>query len=203
MKILSTLILLLFGAMAYGQLDTVSLSVADFGVPSIEGQADFVKNEAYKINVAITEMDTLLEPPHLFIYFGDSAVSKSYTTSWAHLTNDSDSLFIQTELDAFTMSNDTITATYGGHYDFSASFAHDGDNLETVSIRLYNATQAAGIPVAGANTMRAANNFMSTSVLGYAHVNAGDEIVIQYKGDASGTSVFKNGVLNIIWVHGL
>ena len=97
----------------YGQLDTVDLSIHDFGIPSIEGQADFVKNEAYKINVALTELDTLLDPIHMFIYFGDSTVSLSYTTSWAHLTNTGDSIFIQSETDGFTISGDTITFTYG------------------------------------------------------------------------------------------
>ena len=139
---------------------------------------------------------------HLFIYFADSTVSKTYSTSWAHLTNDYDSLFIQAELNnSFTISNDTITAINGGGYNFDGNFAHDGDNGETVFIRFYNVTQAAGIPVAGATTCRAANNFSSTPVVGHFDVDAGDKIVVQYKGDADGTSVFKNGIVRIIKIH--
>lgn len=141
------------------------------------------------------------EEIHMFVYFGDSTISKSYTTSWAHLTNAIDSMFIQTELDGFTMSGDTISITSGGDYDFLANFTHDGDNGETVSTRFYNVTQTTGIPVAGAQTMRGANNFGSTSIIAYSEIDAGDKIVVQYKGDGSGTAVYKNGVIRITRVH--
>ena len=201
MKKLLTALTLLISIYAYGQADTINLSIHDFGIPSIEGQADFVRNEMAKANNTIVEMDTLLSPIHLFMYFGDSTISLSYSTSWAHLTNTGDSRFIQSELNGFTVSDDTITVIYGGDYDLDGSFTHDGDNGETVSIRFYNVTQTAGIPVAGANTMRAANNFMSTTVMGYGEINAGDKIIVQYKGDASGTSVFKNGAIRIHRLH--
>ena len=150
-----------------------------------------------------TNFDTLysISNTHLFHYFGDSAISKSYTTSWQHLTNAADSMFIQQENDGFTVSNDTITVLVSGDYDFKAKFAIDGDNGETISIRFYNVTQTMGIPVAGAITGRSANNFMSLPVEGYKDVNAGDKIILQYKGDASGTSVFKNGIIKIYLVH--
>ena len=150
---------------------------------------------------ALEEEDTESVAYHMFIYFGDSTVSLSYTTSWAHLTNAMDSLFIQYELDGFTVSGDTITITNTGDYTFNAQFTHDGDNGETVSLRFYNVTQTDGIPVAGANTTRAANNFMSTPVEGYYDVTAGDKVVVQYKGDASGTAVFKNGSILIQRLH--
>ena len=192
-----------FGLSAYGQLDTVDLSIYDFGIPSTPGSPDFVREEVAKINTALTELDTLLEPIHMFVYFGDSTISKSYSTSWAHLTNTGDSMYIHFELDGFTMSNDTITVTYGGHYDMDAKFTHDGDNNETVSFRFFNVTKTAGIPTAGASTCRAANNFMSTPVMAYGEINAGDKIVVQYKGDANGTAVFKNGKIRIFRSHGL
>ena len=78
-----------------------------------------------------------------------------------------------------------IAPLLASYYEFEGSFTHDGDNLETVSIRFYNVSQAAGVPVAGAQTMRAANNFGSTTVFGYDEIVAGDTVVIQYKGDAS------------------
>ena len=151
-----------------------------------------------KMTVDTIELSYLI---HAFMYFGDSAVSLSYTTAWAHLTNATDSLFIQQELDGFTVSGDTMTFVNVGDYDISGNFAHDGNNTHTVSIRFYNVTQAAGIPVAGAQTMRGANNFGSTFVLGYAEITAGDKVVVQYKGDASGTAVFKNASLRITRIH--
>jgi len=138
---------------------------------------------------------------HLFVYFGDSAVSKSYTTSWAHLTNASDSLFIQAELDGFTMSNDTITAIYKGGYDFDGNYSQDADNGETVGVRFYNVTQTKGIPVAGSQKGGGAGDFGSATILAHGDLNAGDKIVLQYKGDANGTAVFKNGVIRIRRIH--
>lgn len=138
---------------------------------------------------------------HMFEYFGDSTVSLSYTTAWAHLTNTGDSLFIQEELEGFTISNDTITATNGGDYDLVANFTHDGDNGETVSIRFYNVTTPAGIPTAGAQAMGGSDDYGTTSIIAYAEVAAGDKIVVQYKGDHSGTAVFKNGVVRITRLH--
>lgn len=149
----------------------------------------------------IAALELREETYHAFVYFGDSTISLSYTTAWAQLTNVSDSLFIQFELDGFAMSGDTITITTGGDYTFAGIFTHDGDNGETVSLRFYNVTQTAGIPVAGASTTRAANNFMSTPINGYYDINAGDKIVVQYKGDANGTAVFKNGSILIVKIH--
>ena len=202
MRKLLTFILVFISLSAFGQLDTVDLRAAYFGVPSIEGQADFVKNEAYKINHGIRHLDTLLAPPHVFMYFNDSAVSKSYTTAWAHLTNATDSIFIPEELIGASVVNDTIILDYAGDYNFYGSFTHDGDNLETVSIRFYNSTQSDIIHAPGSNTMRAANNYMSTSVIGYGEIVAGDSVIVQYKGDANGTSKFQSGVINIIRLHG-
>ncbi len=196
------IILLLFISTAlYGQLDTIDLKTSYFGIPSTEGEADFVLNEAYKMNQGIRELDTLLSPIHLFMYFGDSTISLSYTTSWAHLTNTGDSLFIQLELDGFTVSGDTLTSIYGGDFTLFGTFTHDAGNGNTVSIRYFNVTKTAGIPVAGANTGRGANNFMSTQVMSYGDVDIGDEIVVQYKGDTNGTAVFKNGSILIQRLH--
>jgi len=139
--------------------------------------------------------------PHMFLYFGDSTVSKSYTTDWAHLTNASDSIFIQDELEGFTVSNDTIVSTYNGDFNFDANFTHDADNGETVSIRFFNATTGFGIPVAGAQKGGGSGDYGSTSIIAYSEIAAGDKIVVQYKGDASGTAVFKNGVIRIKRIH--
>jgi hypothetical protein len=156
------------------------------------------------LNTSITSLETEDEASvvyHMFEYFGDSTVSLSYTTSWAHLTNTGDSLFIQYELEGFTISNDTITFVNAGDYDLIANFTHDGDNGETVSIRFYNTTTSAGIPTAGAQAMGGNNDYGTTSVIAYAEVNAGDKIVVQYKGDNSGTAKFKNGVVRITRLH--
>jgi hypothetical protein len=138
---------------------------------------------------------------HLFSYYGDSTISKSYTTDWAHLTNATNEMWNHAETDGFTVSNDTITVLESGDYDLKCTNTLDADNGETVSIRFYNVTQASGIPVASAWTGRAANNFGTINVESYGEFNAGDKLVIQYKGDASGTSVFKNGIIKIYLVH--
>lgn len=141
------------------------------------------------------------EMVHLFHYYGDSTISKSYTTSWATLTNASADMWIDAESDGFSVTNDTITIAESGDYEFLATNTCDGDNGETVSIRFYNITQTAGIPVASAATMRAAGNYYTIVTSGYQEIAAGDEIILQYKGDASGTSVFKNGTINIKLIH--
>jgi hypothetical protein len=203
MKKISTLLLLFVGLCAYGQLDTIDLSITDFGLPSRPGEADFMRNEAYKMNQGLREIDSLQTSSlvHAFVYFGDSTISKSYTTSWAQLTNASDSIFIHSELEGFTMKDDSITFTYGGDYNFTANFSHDGDNGETVSIRFYNTTTPAGVAVAGSQKGGGSGDIGSTPIIAYGEVSAGDVIVIQYKGDNNGTAVFKNGVVRIDRAH--
>ena len=68
-------------------------------------------------------------------------------------------------------------------------------------MRFYNVTQTAGVPTAGAVTTRGANNFESNRVIGYYDITAGDKIVVQYKGDASGTAVYKNASVLITRLH--
>ena len=52
------IILLLFISSAlYGQLDTIDLKISDFGLPSRPGEADFMRNEAYKINFGLANID--------------------------------------------------------------------------------------------------------------------------------------------------
>ena len=54
------IILLLFVSSAlYGQLDTIDLSISDFGLPSRPGEGDFIINEAYKMNQGIRSIDSL------------------------------------------------------------------------------------------------------------------------------------------------
>ena len=54
------IILLLFISTAlYGQLDTIDLKTSYFGIPSTEGEADFVLNEAYKMNQSVRSVDSL------------------------------------------------------------------------------------------------------------------------------------------------
>jgi hypothetical protein len=110
---------------------------------------------------------------HLFHFYGDSSISVSYTTSWQHLTNGFGTMWNNIE----------------------------DDNGETQSIRFYNITQAAGLPTAGALTTRSANNFGTIPTSAYGSINAGDKIILQYKSDASGTSVYKNGTIKIFKTH--
>ena len=141
------------------------------------------------------------ESIHLFHYFGDSTVTFNYTTSWQHLTNEGDSLFIQDENDGFTVSGDTITVTNAGHYDIRAKIVLSADNGETVSFRAYNITAPAGIPVAGATTGRGDNNYGSLTIDAYGSVSSGDKIILQLKADGAGTAVIKNGIIKIFLIH--
>ena len=217
------ILLLLFVPLALGAQDIkhVPRTVNSKTTARINETIDAVNNYSDSITDHRTELDALgdsitdhrtditalqssvqaTEDYHMFIYFGDSTVSLSYSTSWAHFTNATDSIFIQYELDGFTVSGDTITITNGGDYVFQGKLTHDGDNGETVSARFFNVTQTAGIPVAGAQTMRAANNFGSTPIQGYYDITAGDKVVLQYRGDANGTAVFKNGSILIYRLH--
>lgn len=206
MKKLSSVIFLAFMALSvFGQLpDSINMTIADFGVPSQNPDPDFVRTQMTRANardVYVNDRIDSIQDYHMFIYFGDSAVSKSYSTSWATLTNATDSVFIQYELDGFTVFNDSIKVTNGGDYHLEGQFTHDGDNGETVSIRFYNVSDGAGVPVGGAQTTRGANNFGSTPVSAYYDFAAGDTVIVQYKGDASGTAVFKNASILINRLH--
>ncbi|MBG7617677.1 MAG: hypothetical protein IZT57_04840 [Chloroflexi bacterium] len=65
------IILLLFvSAAMYGQLDTIDLKISDFGVPSRPGEADFMLNEAYKMNQSLRSVDSL----YTFIDPSDSSI---------------------------------------------------------------------------------------------------------------------------------
>lgn len=152
-------------------------------------------------NLSVDGVVAVGESIHLFHYYGDSSISKSYTTSWQHLTNGFGTMWINFEDDGFTVSNDTITVIAAGDYDLIATNTLDGDNGETQSIRFYNITQTAGIPTAGALTTRIAGNFGTIVTSGYAAFAAGDKLILQYKSDASGTSVYKNGTIKIYKVH--
>jgi len=195
----------IFTVAAFGQLpDSADMRIEYFGIPSQSPDPDFVKTQTGRLNARDVYINSRIdssESYHMFIFFGDSAVSKSYTTSWATLTNASDSIFIQYELEGFTVFNDSIRVINAGDCVFNGQFTHDGDNGETVSIRFFNVSAGAGIPVAGAQTMRGSNNFGSTPVQGYYDITAGDTIIVQYKGDGNGTAVFKNASVLIDRLH--
>jgi len=138
---------------------------------------------------------------HLFHYYGDSTVSYSYSTEWDHLSNIGDSLWINDHSDGFTESNDTITITGAGHYDFIATNTLSCDYNETVSIRFYNKTQTSGMPVAGAITGEGTDDYGTIITVASFVCAAGDEILLQIKGDGSGTAQLKNGIIKITKVH--
>lgn len=196
-------------------LDTI-YSLADIGTSiedAVEGsEFDNITTDSATVGYAITDSITtgLLRSSgyviagnavHLFHYFGDSTISLSYTTSWQQLTNAWGEMWIYDEDDGFTVSGDTITITESGDYDFYCKNACSVDLNETFSIRFYNVTKALGVPVAGAVTGEGSGDYQSLPTSGYQEIDAGDKMVMQYKGDASGTAVFKSGVVKIYKIH--
>ena len=152
-------------------------------------------------NLTVTGLILPTELIHLFMHFCDSSISFNYTTDWQHLTNASHDMFIDSELDGFAISNDTITVERGADYDLRSNYTCDGDIGETISIRFYNITQGVCCPVSGTNTMLGTDNFISTLTESCFEFNAGDKLVMQIKGDASGTAVFKSGIIKIYYLH--
>lgn len=59
MKIKFVIGFLLANAWAFGQLDTIDMSVHDFGIPSIAPWPDFVRQEMYYVNQAIRSIDSI------------------------------------------------------------------------------------------------------------------------------------------------
>ena len=80
-----------------------AIDQSNSNVTNISSNDTDIATNATNITSNDTDITTLnsrvdsLQAKHLFIYFGDSTVSKSYSTSWAHFTNATDSVFIQYE----------------------------------------------------------------------------------------------------------
>ena len=140
---------------------------------------------------------------HLFAYFGDSTVTYTFAASdtWYHLSNASDSLWLYTEKDGFTVSNDTITIRESGDYDLVFVLGMGGSNGTTYNFRFYNVTQTIGIPVGQPFTGSGATNFGQIVLSSYCECTAGDEIVIQVRADATNDLTLKSSIIKINKIH--
>ncbi len=129
MKKILILALLAIGVGCFGQIDTVDLKTSYFGIPSTPGDPDFVLNEAYKINLAIDQVNTRLvdEPPHAAMGFSDSAFVIDLTQNvWAVVTNTGNDLWAATDEEYLTIQGDTILSSVDGDYLINASLSFSG-----------------------------------------------------------------------------
>jgi len=159
-----TYLLLFVSCSVFGQLDTVDLKISDFGVPSRAGEADFILNEAYKMNQSLRSVDSLnnvidvtdstavftiinvdstvttvldYEPPHGSFTFSDSAAVVALTQNvWAKITNAANDLFTTVDADGITMAGDSITVVTAGDYMlwFGLSFSGGASDVWHVAI---------------------------------------------------------------------
>ena len=155
-------------------------------------------------NLNVTGEIKVTEATHLFAFFGDSTVTYEFASAdtWYHLSNATTNLWAYPETDGFTVSNDTITVTNTGDYDLTAIMNMDGGNGTTYAIRFYNVTQTAGVPTAGGVTSRGSGNTDGVMVGAYGEFTAGDEIVLQIKGDSAVADVtLKSSIIKMYLVH--
>ena len=153
-------ILLFVSSTLYGQLDTIDLKISDFGLPSREGEADFMRNEAYKMNQGLRSTDSLNNiidvtdssavfttvqtdvldymPPHGSMNFSDSATVIALTVNvWTKVTGPGGDLFVVRDNDNITIEGDSITIEVAGDYLVWAGFSFDGSNGSIFHIAIY------------------------------------------------------------------
>lgn len=152
----------------------------------------------------VTGMVDAMTLPHMFAYFGDSTITYTFAASdtWYHLTNATDSMWIYSELEDFTVSGDTLIFGVSGDYNLDAHLGYAGGNGITYAIRYYNVTQGAPIPTAIPNTGRGTGNVISNNIATYAEgIAAGDRVVLQIKADATVDATLKNSTIRIQYLH--
>jgi len=154
-------------------------------------------------DLSVTGAITSTDVPFVFGYFGDSAVIFTFaaTDTWYHLTNDTDSAWIYSELDNVTVSNDTLTFANAGHYNFDFHLSFIGGNQDVYAVRFYNVTQGVGIPTTVGQTGQGALDVVSLNITSHGIITAGDEVVLQIKCDDTENATFKNSTIRIQYIH--
>ena len=142
---------------------------------------------------------------HAFCYFPESDITFTFalTATWYHLSNATNNLFANCELDGFTMSNDTLTITdKAGDYLFNATLNFTGTVNQTYKIRFWNVTKNAGVPIGGA-TDGSGTDIIQITLQAYGEdYDIGDELILQIQNaDGSADAVFKSGNLFIKLLH--
>ena len=154
-------------------------------------------------DLSVTGAITSTDVPFVFGYFGDSAVIFTFaaTDTWYHLTNDTDSAWIYSELDNVTVSNDTLTFANTGHYNLDFHLSFIGGNQDVYAVRFYNVTQGVGIPTTVGQTGQGALDVVSLNITSHGIITAGDEVVLQIKCDDTENATFKNSTIRIQYIH--
>jgi len=216
------LILLLFASVsAYGQLDTIDLRVSYFGVPSISGQADFMLNEAYKMNQSLRSVDSLnnvidvtdssavltvltvdtldYAPPHASMAFADSAEVIACTEDlWSKVTGNAGPLFVVVDQDDITIARDSITIVVDGDYMlvWNMSFRGTASDIWYARIRKNN--------VASAFQMQRRTANADTGNMGlnayFDHMHAGDDLSFYIMNTADSDDMTLQASQVIIWM---
>lgn len=125
---------------------------------------------------------------HSNCYRGESTILFTITSAetWYHLTNATNDLFVNCELNGMTMTNDTLTidSISGGYnHDFHLNFI--GTPNKNYKCRIYNITKDVGVPVGDAQA-GAGTDIVSIDPSGYQHGDVGDKYIIQIQ-NADGT----------------
>jgi len=154
-------------------------------------------------DLTVTGMTNAETIPHMFAYFGDSTVIYTFaaTDTWYHLTNATDSIYIYDEMDEFTVSNDTITFGAAGDYNLDFHLSFMGGNQDVYAVRFYNVTQGVGIPTGIAQTAQGASDIVSLTIIAYAEVALGDEIIMQIKCNTTDAATLKSSVIRLQYIH--
>ena len=180
----------------FDSLNTKQLRITD-SVLIVEDMPNRVEKYEVYYNPTTNKI-TASEVVHAYTAFEDSSVAISTSTTWAQVTNASDSLFGWIEQDGITdAQGDTALLSLTGHYNIPFSIIGEGSNGITYQLRLYNATQTEGIMTKTAWTGRgAANDGPLTGIAYCINCNAGDKIVMQIRQTSgSGSFTVKDGYM--------
>ncbi len=132
---------------------------------------------------------TAAELSHGFYSFEDETETITISTInvWEQVTNATNDLYTDVESEHMSISGDTIEINTTGHYKFTVNNIVDGGNNVNYEIRVFNVTDAAGVPVKGAITTRG-SSFDPLNCFSYdVNATANDRYVIQIR-NTSGTA---------------
>jgi len=166
MRKILALLIVMTSLSAFGQLDTVDLSIYDFGIPARDAtHPDFMRGEAWKMNQGFRSVDSLnnvidvtdstavfttidvdstvtavldYEPPHGSMVFADSAAVIALTQNvWAKITNAANDLYTVVDADGITVAGDTITVITPGDYVIWVGLSFEGGPSDVFHIAIY------------------------------------------------------------------
>ena len=136
---------------------------------------DVIYTDSISSGTVTDSMSYIIEPPHLYQGFEDSAVTLAITQNvWTQITNATQDLYTVEDAEHMRGTLDTIYIQVDGDYKFVASFSFQGVNNETWKIQFFKNGSMIG---------RAANRSTGTNstgnVLAYEDCVAGDKITLK------------------------